>query len=329
MPCGLDLGTGNIVAARVGADGESFEYKAFRNIFVPVEKSPFVKSMLKKVGAPYVELEGEISALGQQALELASAFNSEPKRPMSQGVLNPHEIKALPIIQAIIKESLGAPATKKEKVVYSVPGDPVDQEFNAVYHSNVFNKILTDMGYTPVPLNEGLSVIYSELLEDNLSGFGVSWGAGMCNVCCAQLSVEAFNFSVARSGDYIDKNVSTSLGISTVKAMLAKEGIIDLRKPKDQTEEAISYYYKAMLEYVAKQIKDKLLGMAKLPDFQKPPKIAVAGGTSLPGGFIELFEEALKAQNLPIKIGKVVRAEDPLKAIAKGCLFAALAHSDE
>ena len=136
------------------------------------------------------------------------------------------------------------------------------------------------------------------------------------------------NFSVARSGDYIDENVATSLGISTVKAMVAKEEIKDLRKPKDQTEEAISYYYKHMLEYVAKQIKEALLALPKLPEFQRPPKVVVAGGTSLPGGFIELFEEALKAQDLPIKLGKVIRAEDPMKAIAKGCLFAALSNEE-
>lgn len=324
MSKGLDIGTGNIVSATLGSDGETFEYKTFRNLFVPIEKSPFVKTMLKRVGAPYVEYENQIFSLGQQALEMAGVFNSEPKRPMANGVLNPKEIKALPIIQAIIGEVLGSPNKKGQKVVYSVPGDPVDQKFNSIYHAGVFNKILSDKGYTPIPLNEGLAVIYGELLEDNLSGFGISWGAGMCNVCCAQLSIPAFNFSVARSGDYIDENVATSLGVSTVKALLAKEEMKDLRKPQNPIEEAIAYYYKHTLEYVAKNIKEALISLPQLPEFQKPPKVVVAGGTSLPGGFIELFDEALKAQNLPIKLGKVVRAEDPLKAIAKGALFAAL-----
>jgi hypothetical protein len=321
---GLDIGTGNIVASSIGEDEKSFEYRVFRNLFVLVDKSPFVRSMLNKISATYVEFDNQIYALGQQALELANVFNSEPKRPMSQGVLNPAELKALPVIQAIVGEVLGLPGKRNQRVVYSIPGDPVDQKFNVVYHSNVFNKMLLDRGYLPVPLNEGLAVIYSELLEDNLSGFGVSFGAGMCNVCCAQLSVPAFSFSVARSGDYIDENVGRSLGISNVKAMFAKEGLVDLRRPTNSTEEAIVYYYKHLLEYVSKHMKEALLKLPRLPEFQKPPKVAVAGGTALPAGFIELFEEALKAQNFPIKLGNVVKAEDPLKAIAKGCLFAAL-----
>jgi hypothetical protein len=193
MPsCGLDVGTGNFVAAKVEADGETFSYKDFRNLFVPIEKSPFVKPMLKKVNAPFVELNNQIFALGKEALEFASVFSSESKRPMAQGVLNPQEQNALPIVKAILKETLGVAEVKGDRVVYSVPGDPVDQKFNAVYHSGVFSKILSEMGYTPVPLNEGLAVIYSELLDENLTGIGVSWGAGMCNVCCAQMSIEAF-----------------------------------------------------------------------------------------------------------------------------------------
>jgi actin-like ATPase involved in cell morphogenesis len=324
---GLDLGTGNIVGAYLEGE-DTFKYRSFRNIFVPIEKTPMVKGMLKKLGAPWVEMDGHIYALGQQALDLAAAFNSAPRRPMAKGVINPGETQALPILRAIIKEALGEPSKKGESVFYSVPGDPVDQKFNAVYHEGVFKKLLGELGYTPHPINEGNSVIYSELLDDNLSGFGVSFGAGMCNVCCSVVSIEAFKFSVACSGDYIDSNVATAKGISDVKALMAKEAIEDLRKPKNEVEEAIAFYYQHMLDYVAKHIKQALLNLPKLPDFPKPPKVVVAGGTSLPKGFLEVFEAALKAQELPIQLGKVVRAEDPLKAIAKGCLFAAINAED-
>lgn len=326
MAKGLDLGTGNIVGAYL--EGDAFKYRSFRNIFVPVEKTPMVKGMLKKLGAPWVEMEGHIYALGQQALDLAAAFNSAPRRPMAQGVINPSEHQALPILKAIIGEALGKPDKKGESVFFSVPGDPVDQKFNAVYHEGVFKKLLIDLGYTPYALNEGNSVVYSELLDDNLSGFGVSFGAGMCNVCCSVVSIEAFKFSVACSGDYIDTNVAAAKGISNVKALMAKEAIEDLREPKNEVEEAIVFYYQHMLDYVAKHIKKALLDLPQLPDFKTPPKVVVAGGTSMPKGFIELFDAALKAQELPITIGQVVKAEDPLKAIAKGCLFAGINAED-
>lgn len=327
MPKGLDLGTGNIVGAFLEGE-DTFQYRSFRNLFLPIERTPMIKGMLKKLSAPWVEMEGQLFILGQHALDLAAAFNSTPRRPMSQGVINPNEHKALPILQAIISEALGKPEEPGEAVFFSVPGDPVDQKFNAVYHEGVFKKLLTELGYTPYAINEGLSVIYSELLDENLSGIGISFGAGMCNVSCAIASIEAFKFSVACSGDYIDTNVSTAKAVSNVKALMAKEQIEDLRNPKNELEEAVVYYYQNMMDYVAKNIKNALLALPTLPDFKTPPKVAIAGGTSLPGGFLELFELALHNQNLPIELGDVVRAEDPLKAIAKGCLFAAINAED-
>ena len=322
MAKGLDIGTGNIVGCQYKND--KLVFRSYRNVFVPVDPNPVVRNMLKKSGVPSVELEGKIYALGEHAIELASAFQSKPHRPMARGVINPQEQKALPIIKAIIGEALGQPETENEVVFYSVPADPVDAQFNAVYHAGVFEKVLTELGYKPTKINEGLTVIYSELLDDNLSGIGVSFGAGMCNVACSIYGSPVFEFSVASSGDYIDENVATSLAIPSVKAMKIKEGIKDLRKPEGQGEEAVVHYYKHMLRYVADNIVKSINALPSLPGFNEPPKVAVAGGTSLPPGFIELFGEMLQSAELPIKLGEVIRAEDPLKAIAKGALFAAI-----
>jgi hypothetical protein len=310
-------------------DGEdNYSFKATRNIFVQIEKSPLVKSMLKKTDTSHVELDGHLYALGEPALQLAQAFNKGINRPMSRGVINPKEAHALPIIDALIGEVLGVPEVPGEIVFYSVPADPVDQDFNAIYHRNVFDKILRQRGYTPTPLNEGLAVIYSELLDENLSGFGISCGAGMINVCCAVLGQEIFSFSVAMSGDYIDTNVATALAISEVKALRAKEAIVDLTKPQGNIEEAVQYYYKHMLGYVVDNIIQKLKSIPQLPEFSTPPTVAVAGGTAMPQGFVELLTVALNHEDMPIQIGEVIKADNPLKAIAKGCLYAAVATED-
>lgn len=322
MAKGLDIGTGGICSAFM--EGDEISFRRIRNVFVELDLNPVTKAMLKKSNVPTVmAASGKTLAVGDKALELASAFNVTPKRPMKKGVIDPTEISALPVLKAIIKELLGEPSEPGEKVFFSVPANPVDQQFDAIYHEGVFGKLLSELGYTGQSINEGLTVIYSELLDSNLTGIGISLGAGMANVCCAVMGAPLFSFSVAASGDYIDSSVATALGISPVRVMKSKENM-DLMNPTDQTEEAIGHYTKALHGYVLDNIARAYEALAKKPEFDGPLKVAVAGGTSMPKGFMDLFEQTMKAKGGFLANAEVVHAGDPLTAIANGALFAAL-----
>ena len=326
MVASLDIGTGGLCSARM--ENDEIKFRRIRNVFVELDLNPVTKMMLKKNDVPTVQgSNGKTLAVGDKALELASAFNVMPKRPMKKGVIDPSEISALPVLKAIIKELLGDPQEAGERVVFSVPANPVDQQFDAIYHEGVFTKLLGELGYTGVPINEGLTVIYSELLDENLTGIGVSLGAGMANVCCAVMGAPLFSFSVAASGDYIDNSVATALGISPVKVMRAKE-VMDLMNPQDQTEEAIGHYTKALHGYVIDNIVKAYDALAKKPEFEGTLKVAVAGGTSMPKGFMELFEQQIKARGGFLAEAQVVHAGDPLTAIANGALFSGLTEEE-
>jgi hypothetical protein len=51
----------------------------------------------------------------------------------------------------------------------------------------------------------------------------------------------------------------------------------------------------------------------------------LAGGSVLPPGFRERFEQALRTVDFPLRVSEVRLASDPLDATAKGALVAALA----
>ena len=51
--------------------------------------------------------------------------------------------------------------------------------------------------------------------------------------------------------------------------------------------------------------------------------VVIAGGTSSPYGFATMFKETLQQADLPIKIGEVIKPNDPLFSVARGCLLAA------
>lgn len=105
-----------------------------------------------------------------------------------------------------------------------------DAEFDVLYHQQIIQGILSDLGYTPRPMNEGLAVIFSELAKENFTGLGLSFGGGMVNVCLANLSVPLISFSIARGGDWIDKQVARVVNepISIITSF--KESSLDLEK---------------------------------------------------------------------------------------------------
>ena len=60
-----------------------------------------------------------------------------------------------------------------------------------------------------------------------------------------------------------------------------------------------------------------------MPNFNEPIDIACAGGTSMIGGFIEVFREEFAKIDFPLPVRRIFRSEDALTAVAKGCLVAA------
>ena len=78
-----------------------------------------------------------------------------------------------------------------------------------------------------------------------------------------------------------------------------------------------------MIEKTVKSIKDGLSESDKKTRTDKPIDIVIAGGTSSPPGFETLFAEILQQAKLPLAMDKIVRPNDPLYSVDRGCLIAA------
>ena len=76
-------------------------------------------------------------------------------------------------------------AKENEKVIFSVPGKQIgNPDFDTIYHSMSLQSLITQFGCDPHPQNEGFLVIVSELgIEDEITGLGFSFGAGLVNCC--------------------------------------------------------------------------------------------------------------------------------------------------
>ncbi len=320
---GLDVGTANLASACQDVEG-NVTIKLQRNAFIDIEADDYTRTMLTKLNVQYVVINGKMVVVGDPAFELANIFNREMRRPMKDGVISPKETEAMPIEKMLLENLLGAPTQPNENCYFSVPADPIDADFNVVYHKGLFSGILKKMGYNPKPLLEGHSVVFAELANEDFTGIGISCGGGMFNICVAYKSIPALSFSTSRAGDWIDRNVATVLGIKASRATAIKEKGVNILNPRNREEEAVEIYYRNLISYTLENIKKRFESANGMPSFPDPVEIVCAGGTSLVGGFIEVFKDEFDRIKFPIPVKSIRRADDALYSVSKGCLVAAL-----
>jgi hypothetical protein len=325
---GLDIGTMNLVSARRTAQG--IETKRMRDVFLDLP--PNAKKMLRLQGANFVDRGEEVLILGDAALETANIFGREPRRPLSDGIVSPHEADSLEVLGLLIKHVLGDPQKKGEPCYFSVPAVPVDAPSrDIIYHQGVFEKIIEECGYTAYAGNEAMGIIYSETAKDEFSGLAISFGSGMANVALAVNTIEGLTFSVARGGDWIDKGAAHSIAYTQARVCAVKEAGMDLNNPEGRVQEAIAFYYKSLINYVLDHIVLKFKEIEGKFSLTKEIPLVISGGTSLAGGFMEFFNKVFekRRKKFPIAIKDVRQAKEPLNAVAYGLLIQALQEEDD
>ncbi|MDP3043367.1 MAG: hypothetical protein Q8N21_03115 [bacterium] len=319
---GLDVGTAFIYAAE--KIGNEVVFRIERDAFFDLPASDYIKEVFARDEVKYIRNGDQFYVVGNEALRFANLFQRNVRRPLEQGVISPKEKDALPIIKLLIASAVGSHHQAGETVYYSVPAQPIDADFDVLYHQRIIDGFLSSLGYAPKPINEGLAVVFSELAEENFTGLAFSFGGGMVNVCLANLSIPVLSFSVARGGDWIDKQAARAVGEPVSIVTGWKESCLDLDKRENlsRMEQALSIYYDILLDYVVGHLKTELEKSAI--HLERPLTIILSGGTAKPTGFLKRFQEALQRFPMPVELGEIRLASQPLHSVTKGALIAAI-----
>ena len=325
---GLDIGTNMLVAATIDDEGKPV-FKMQRDAFYRiVPKSEVnrnsIKKALDKRDFNFIEdSDGSFVVVGEEALETAIERNDVAKRPLRRGVISPKEKDSLPMLKLLIENLLGTGAGDTN-LIYSVPAKPIDGIFDIVYHTEIMGGYLGQMGYRAQPVNEAFAIALSELLDEGLTGICLSFGAGMVNTAVIHQGDPLVEFSTTRAGDYIDTAAGNALDISPSLVQLEKESGVDLNNHETKIMEAVSVYYGSVIKYTLENVAFELARRKKdLPIFREEVSMILSGGLTLAKGFKGKVREVLNTIELPIKVGEIKKAGDPMTAVANGCLLAA------
>ena len=319
---GLDVGTSRIVIAR--RPESEIAYESQLNAFVTIPHTRMTQTALEREKISHSVAAGEITVHGNESDKFASLLNAETRRPMSQGVLDAKEPESLRMMREILASMLGPAGDRQEKLCFTVPAAPLGGENSLTYHESTLRQILTELGYQPVSINEGLAVVYGEMESSNYTGIGISCGGGLCNVCLSYLSVPVLSFSTPKAGDFIDSNASAVTGERANSIRMVKEDSFHLNGFfEDKMHQVIGVYYDDVIRSLVAAMKEGF-ARTKIPAFHRPIPMVLSGGTAIPPGFRERFEKLLAEQNFPVTISEIRMSSQPLHATAKGALVYAL-----
>lgn len=323
QPLGLDIGTSRIVVARNAE--KKYHYDSQLNAFITIPYSKLAESLLRQENV-FHEVKGpEIVVAGNDAQKFAEIFHVETRRPMASGVLNPHEPHSLAVIRRIIGKLLGEAAVAGQKVFFSIPAETDGGDGGIAYHEASMKLILTELGYAPTAIQEGLAVVFGEMGGSNYTGIGVSCGSGLCNACLAVLSVPVLSFAIPKAGDFIDNQAAAVTGDLSTRLRVLKEQAFRLNGlSTDRTANALTVYYGEVINNLTTALRAHISATQRLPKLEQAIPLVLSGGTVMPKGFLEHFTAALGAQEFPVKLSEVRLSADPLNSTARGALMAAL-----
>lgn len=348
MPKAIDVGTMFLVKSEIGKN-KKVTFTSERNCFLQAVTTDDTEQTLKDNNWSYVKHENKFYILGEDAIKLRNLLTikssekdknlilteiSNLRRPMKDGVLNTGEEKlSIAIIQKIIANLVGPPSYPNEVLAFCVPGDAVDKSLSVSFHRSILINFIKSLGYVAECVPEAVAIIYSErpVAEENgeevpFSGISLGYGSGMCNVAFCFRKMPLINFSIAKSGDWIDKEAAKIAGNIEIPVLTRfKESKFDLRNidPGDMKQVALDFFYQEMIKNSLTLFAEKFNKLESHIDV--PLEIVVAGGTASVPGFIDKFKQVLSELELPFKVKGVRLADAPLYCVANGLLVKAIA----
>ena len=186
--------------------------------------------------------------------------------------------------------------------------------------------------------NDYDGIVYDVSVEGDDPSFCVpgiavhNCGAGMVNVALLYQTMIGMSFSIENSGDWLDESAARATGSTASRVQSVKERGLNLLDPNDgdpktlREREALIIYYKSLILRILDSIKSEFLKRQGSIDLPSAIPLILSGGTSMPKGFKQLFEEGFNSikSTFPISISEIRMAQTPLNSVAQGLLVAAM-----
>jgi hypothetical protein len=326
--------------AEIG-EANAVKTQVVRNAFVEIPASEDTEEILIRNKWDYIKDGDKFYIPGEDSIRVAKMFPNkvELRRPLADGVLNKGEDKKLLVLDQIISKTVGKAPDDKSVVCTCISSPPVDGSSDSEFHKRRLEALFKNKGWNVKIIEEGHAVVLAERptvvesdgSESPYSGIGVSFGAGRVNCVLTYKGIQVIGMSASKSGDFIDKKVAEETGTPLAHITGLKETRLDFTKIDELSNDpkegdrffALDCRYRQVIREVFSMFGEQFKKVSS--QFDAPLDIVIAGGTSMPKGFVGIVDEEVKGMELPFQIKTVRHAKDPRNAVVEGCLAYAVA----
>lgn len=231
----IDVGTAFI---KYGFDGT---LKKIRNGFVTLEKSDFILNLCNKMNINYYEHEDRVFVIGDDGFEIARQLNQPFRRCMAEGRVNTGELDSILVLTFILKSIIEG-IKDVERIGITVSSQCKDEQIDFIYQRNLLQDIVKNASI----IDEGYSCALGLLEEHDLTGIGISFGAGLVNVGMIYKGICTGSFSLRKALDWVDKQSARMANLAVEKIVAVKEKM-NLVEPTNLIERIIKSYIEHMI----------------------------------------------------------------------------------
>jgi hypothetical protein len=328
MTLGLDLGTSGFRA--LWRQDRRLAGRQIAACYLPLDDDARCRKLLQDAHIPFCAADDSLLVVGDEALELGPTLHLPVVPLLPDARLPEQDPVARQIAAALVESVLPSRDGGGRLCVAILPGDDLTP---GATEAEFFTRLLRLMNYQPVVLAAQHALALAELGGEQLTGIGLTFGAGTIGVCLLHQGRLATAATIRAGGDWIDRQVAERLEAFTWDAAgnryLDTAGVAEWKhawtgsilQPNSDVEDVLSKRYHAALDQLLQEFRDglHLLGKEALP--QRPLPIVCHGGGAQVRDFDELLLRRWAHAGLPLAVRSVRIVRNDPWTIARGCLI--------
>jgi hypothetical protein len=198
-----------------------------------------------------------------------------------------------------------------------------------------FSRIIRMRGYRPSTIDKPSAVVLAELGHEGFTGMALTFEDFRCAAVISRCGEPLVRAGIPRGLAWIDEQLARSSG--RVVWDMDGTSYVDcdtvahwkltanpsLAAPDSLEAEFLAGRYRELLHELLGNLAAECLQSLEVATLRGSLTLACCGEATLARGFVSLLSEELDQVGMPVRIGDIRVADDPVFTVARGCLVRA------
>lgn len=332
MTIGLDIGGRSVQSLR--RESRRLIGRICPAEYIALPPTENDRRLLERARVPYAQCDGSLIVMGRPAVELAPLVHV-PRLPiLPQGRLPQDDPLARQLAAAIVEAMLPRTTAADALCAIALPSSE-DGHATGTREWEFFSRVIQIRGYRAIAIDRTAAVTLAHLGHSGFTGLALTFEDDRCAAAVSRCGRVLARAVVPRGLAWIDEQLARSSGrivwdmdgnsyVDTdAVAQWKQVANPSLSSPASPEEAFLAECYRELLCDLIGILAARCLESREAATLRGATALVCCGPATRAQGFVGLLADALKQSGLPITIGDIRVADDPVLTVARGCLIRA------